>query len=209
MKKIISLLVLVFAMTVVMSVSAFAAAEFALAETAVLPEGVTVTPAADSIAVSVPATDGADYSILLVSGNALPTSDSVIAYINQAQADGTAVAFDVLPLMSVAENAADGELTLYVGTNATGEDLISIPVTYTEVVVEPEYILGCVTLGDSDVDISDVLLVLDAYLGTATLTDVQELAADVAPRGEVDGNVDISDVLLILDYYLGTVPSLN
>lgn len=139
MKKIISVIALVLAMTMLMSVSAFAAKSFSVAEDAVIPEGVTVTPAADSIAVSVPATNGADYSVLLVSGNTLPTTDSVIAYINQdkpvaveGEEDAYEVAFNVLPLMSVADNAADGALTLYVGTNATGEGLITVPVTYAE-----------------------------------------------------------------------------
>ena len=129
MKKILSILALVLAMTMLMSVSAFATAEFSVDEEAAAAEGVTLgTVDADSIAVTVPATAGADYSILLVSGDALPTVDSVIAYINQENATSDAVSFDVLPLLT----SCTEEMTLYVGTNATGEELISIPVTYAE-----------------------------------------------------------------------------
>lgn len=128
MKKIISLLVIVLALTVAMSVSAFAAKEFALADGYTAPTGVTVTPAADSIAVTVPATDDADYSVLLVNGSDLPTSETGIAYINQVQADGNTVTFNVLPKLG----SCGAACTLYIGTNATGENLISIPVTYVE-----------------------------------------------------------------------------
>ncbi len=128
MKKIISLLVLVLALTVAMSVSAFAAKEFALAEGYTAPEGITVTPAADRIAVTVPATANADYSVLLVNGSELPTSETGIAYINQVEATGTSVAFNILPKLT----SCGDECTIYIGSNAAGAELISIPVTYLE-----------------------------------------------------------------------------
>lgn len=146
MKKIISILALVLAMTMVMSVSAFAAKEFGVDEAAAAAEGVTLgTVDADSIEVTVPTTDDADYSILLVKGSTLPTVDSDIAYINQIKADAATETFEVLPLMSVAEGTADGNLMLYIGTNATDENLISIPVTYAESAPANDYITSADT----------------------------------------------------------------
>ena len=145
MEKVISIIALVVAMVMMMSVASFAAdPEFAVAEGATIPEGTTVTPAADSIAVTTATTAGNYYGILLVEGDALPTVDNAIHYIDQATAADVTQAFSVLPNMT---DLADGDkLTLYISSNVSGADLIAIPMVYAaeeEVVVpDPEYILG-------------------------------------------------------------------
>lgn len=192
MKKIISVIALVLAMTMLMSVSAFAAPAFSIAEDATAPAGMTVTPAADSIVVGLSEpTSSAQYSILLVEGNALPVVDNAILYINQAT--GTEIAnFSLLPIIP----EAGTELTLYIGSDIEGFGLKSISLVYDE--EQAQYTLGDVVV-DGEINISDVLLVLNACLGNATLTETQELAANVV----VDNEINISDVLLILNVCLG------
>lgn len=203
MKKIISILALVLAITALLSVAAFAedaapAKTFALGEGAdavIEAKGLTVTPAADSIAVVAPATPGADYSILLVSGSALPTSESTIAYINQANAATNAVNFSVLPkLTSCTEN-----MTLYIGSNATGETLIAVPLVYDE--EEAQYALGDVN-GDTVIDSSDSLSVL-LYFANGTEFETSEGVTVPVEVGNVNGDtaVDSSDSLAILLYF--------
>ncbi len=199
MKKIISIFAIVFAITMVMTVSAFATGFTAdTANATNLPANATVTGAADSMAVSIPATAGAEYAIVLVSGDTLPTDGTTIAYINQLTADGDTVDFDVLPLMSVAEQATDGELTLYVGSNVEGFELISIPVTYAEA---PAYTLGDVN-GDTVIDSSDSLAVL-LYFANGTEFETSDGVAVPVDAGNVNGDtvVDSSDSLAILLYF--------
>ncbi len=68
-----------------------------------------------------------------------------------------------------------------------------------------DYILTDGLFGDvnqnQSVDVSDALLILQAYVGLATLDSAQTYAADV------DGNgvVDVSDALEVLQYYVGLI----
>ncbi len=128
MKKIISILALVLAMTMLMSVAAFAAPEFSVAEEDIDAKITALEAGADRIDLTAVTTPDADYSILLVKGDSLPTVDSDIAYINQIKAEAATTDFDVLPLIA----NCDEEMMLYIGTNATGENLISVPVSYAE-----------------------------------------------------------------------------
>ena len=54
---------------------------------------------------------------------------------------------------------------------------------------------------DGTVDVSDAMLACQIYLGNATPTDAQKLAADVSG----DGNVDVSDAMMICQFYLGNI----
>lgn len=128
MKRIISILALVLAMTMLMSVAAFAAPEFSVAEEDIDAKITALEAGADRIDLTAVTTPDADYSILLVKGDSLPTVDSDIAYINQIKAEAATTDFDVLPLIA----NCDEEMMLYIGSNAAGESLIDIPVTYAE-----------------------------------------------------------------------------
>jgi len=192
MKKVISIIALVVAMVMAMSVSAFAAdPAFMLAEDAVVPEGTTVTPAADSIAVTTAATAGNYYGVLLVEGNALPTVDNAILYIDQATAADVAQAFTVLPIIPEAGTA----LTLYISSNVAGAELIAIPLVYDAEAEEPAYTLGDVN-GDTAIDGADALAVINYFL-KGTEVDVPA-AADVNADTVVDG----ADALAIINYFL-------
>ena len=54
---------------------------------------------------------------------------------------------------------------------------------------------------DNTIDVSDAMLVCQIYLGNATPTDVQKLAADV----NGDEVIDVSDAMMICQYYLGNI----
>lgn len=68
-----------------------------------------------------------------------------------------------------------------------------------------------VILGDTDlsgeVDISDVLMALQAATGTITLSDEQLLQADVNIEGSGAGEIDLDDVLKILQFVSGLITS--
>ena len=200
MKKIISIFAIVFALTLVMSVSVFA--EGFTAGTAT---GVTVTGAEDSLTLSLPTVDGAEYTVLLVAGSGLPTvgdgvetfAETGISYINQYTGDGTTMEIEVLPLMGAVADTENtdynGTNTLYIGSNAEGFELISVPVTYADA---PAYTLGNVN-GDDAVDSMDAAAIVNYFLrGTAF---EQPLEA-----GNVNGDdaVDSMDAAAIVNYFL-------
>ncbi len=227
MKKIISIFALVLAITALMSISAFAAGEFSVAEGTTLGEGVTVAASTtfdDAIDVTVPATAGADYSIVLVTGNELPTDKTTIAYINQttAAAGATSVDFDVLPLM---DNITDGtELTLYIGTNAAEEGLIAIPMIYTEEtvvepdpeeppVVEPTYQLAEIDGDSLPATIGDALEIINFTIWETSKLDpfVEDVAALTA-MAEIDGDglpATIGDALEIINFTIWETSKLD
>lgn len=205
MKKIISIFAIVFALTLVMSVSVFA--EGFTAGTAT---GVTVTGAEDSLTLSLPTVDGAEYTVLLVAGSGLPTvgdgvetfAETGISYINQYTGDGTTMEIEVLPLMGAVADTENtdynGTNTLYIGSNAEGFELISVPVTYEEAV---EYVLGDVN-ADGVIDSSDSLAVL-LYFANGTAFETAQGEAVPVEAGNVNGDstVDSSDSLAILLYF--------
>lgn len=195
MKKVISIIALVVAMVMAMSVSAFAAdPAFMIAEDAVIPEGTTVTPAADSIAVETAATAGNYYGVLLVEGNALPTVDNAILYINQATAADVKQAFSVLPIIP----EAGTELTLYISSNVAGAELIAIPMVYDaeEEIIVPEVLLGDVDgSGDITDDDAYVISMYTSYIWDEILEqyglDVE--SEEFLAAADVDGSTDITD----------------
>jgi len=136
-------------------------------------------------------------------------SEGDIVQIDQADSISSAVVGDLVAALD-AENAVEGATyqaskTYYVRVGVNG-GIETAQFTVNATAQEPEtpvYTLGDVN-ADGVINISDVLIALDAYLGTVTLDDVQKLAADVSPKGAPDGVINISDVLLILDAYLGT-----
>lgn len=210
MKKVISIIALVVAMVMAMSVSAFAAdPAFMVAEDAVIPEGTTVTPAADSIAVETVATAGNYYGILLVAGDALPTVDNAILYIDQATAADVKQVFEVLPIIPTTLVDENDEpvynlgdpLTLYISSNVAGAELIAIPMVYDE--EKAAYVLGDID-NNNMWNSADALIVLQigANLYEATATEL--LAADV----DHNEMYNSADALLILQYGAGLIESL-
>lgn len=213
MKKLASVLAIVLAFTMMMSLTSFAAdPAFAVKEGAVIPEGTTVTPAADSIAVETAATAGNYYGVLLVEGNALPTVDNAILYINQATAADVKQAFSVLPIIP----EVGKELTLYISSNVAGAELIAIPMVYDaeEEIIVPAYALGDVTM-DEWVDLDDayIICLFDAGEADRILAEgyeqfwgeVDAADADAVALGDVtmDEYLDLDDAYVICLYDAG------
>ena len=207
MKKVIAM---VLALTTMLSMTAFAANfETNYAEGAALPTGTTVTGTADSIAVSTTAVDDAYYGILLIEGSTLPTEDDYIYYIDQKTADGTSVSFDVLPLMT--NVAANDTLTLYISSNS-GADLIAIPMTYAEEVVEEPtvYTVGDVD-GDGEITIGDVTTEIDFVL--KKVTRFKDAEQNIIPMlvGDTDADttITIGDVTTSIDKVLKKIENFS
>lgn len=201
MKK-FSILALVLAFTMMLSVVSFAADatySFKTDGAATNAENTEVKTAdnTDSFTVSTATADGNYYGILLVKGDDLPVVDNAILYIDQLTADATTEDFIVKPIVpEVGE-----KLTLYISSNAADAKLISIPMVYSSDVVTPAYTRGDVN-DDGSINLVDVLTVLDHYLEVTPLTGDALLAADV----NVDGSANLVDVLAILDHYLEVTP---
>ena len=211
MKK-FSIIAMVLAFTMMLSVVSYAAPAFKTADGAVIPEGTTVTPAADSIAVETAATAGNYYGILLVEGNALPTVDNAILYINQATAADVKQAFEVLPNMAGLEDGT--ELTLYISSNVANANLIAIPMVYADEVIIPDgpaFPLGDVTM-DEYVDLDDAyVMFLFAAMETDRIIEegypqfwgeVSDDDADAVALGDVtmDEYADLDDAYVMFLY---------
>lgn len=138
---------------------------------------------------------GDQVTVVVVPAGSTEISDANIYYINQ-DANGNATV--MLTDMGTKALAADTDYEVWVGgSNGTIKKGF-----FTTKEDAPAYTLG--DINDDDViNISDVTAVLNAYLGNATLTETQQLAADVAPIGAVDGVINISDVTAVLNVYLG------
>ena len=144
-----------------------------------------------------------NYVVLLVEGDALPTVDNAIYYIDQTTTASTgAITFNVYP-MDIAEQKA---LTLYITSDKEGFSTIKIPMGYApagEYDVQP-YTLGDVN-EDGKINSVDALLNLQASVGKITLSASAKLAADV----NLDGTVNSVDALRILQYSVGKITSFN
>lgn len=162
MKKVMSIIALALALTMMMSVAAFAADGFVVDTTV---SNVTATAAGDDITVTIAdAVDGAYYGVLLtgeVAEGSYPTDETPIYYINQETAPA---GFAVKPI--VPEETTP--MTLFVSTNAAGVDLVRIPVSY---VIEPEVTGPAVTF-------------MNGTETVATLTAAE--GAVVAPAGSAN-----------------------
>lgn len=146
---------------------------------------------------------GENYVVLLVEGDALPTVDNAIYYIDQTTTASTgAITFNVYP-MDIAEQKA---LTLYITSDKEGFSTIKISMGYAPAgsyEVQP-YTLGDVN-EDGKINSVDALLNLQASVGKITLSASAKLAADV----NLDGTVNSVDALRILQYSVGKITSFN
>ncbi len=217
MKKIISIFAIVFALTLVMSVSAFAVGF--TSDTSAYAD-VTIDHYGEELLmdVTIPTKAGNDYAILLVQvldpANPFPVSyqkangttayaGETIAYINQIEADGETLTFEVATKEDRLK--ADGELVtdyrLYVGSNEEDYTLISIPVTYTPPVVEPEISIADVN-GDGEVAIYDAIQVINFVNWEPSVLDDMDYELVVLPTVDLndDSEVGIYDAVQIINY---------
>lgn len=144
---------------------------------------------------------GENYVVLLVEGDALPTVDNAIYYIDQTTTASTgAITFNVYP-MDIAEQKP---LTLYITSDKEGFSTIKIPMGYAPAGsydVQP-YTLGDVN-EDGGITSGDSLSVLRIVVKLDEPTDRQKLAADV----NFNGTVDSGDSLKILRYVVKLINS--
>lgn len=146
---------------------------------------------------------GENYVVLLVEGDALPTVDNAIYYIDQTTTASTgAITFNVYP-MDIAEQKA---LTLYITSDKEGFSTIKISMGYAPA---GEYDVQPYTLGDVNQDqmirVDDALLILNYLVGKADLQDTQILAADI----NKDEVIRVDDALAILNYLVGKTTTLG
>lgn len=113
-------------------------------------------------------------------------------------ADGTQTVR--MPVTGYVRNA-DGSgkaITLSAPTDKNSAPIALFTFEYAK--TEPDVKYGDMN-NDGTVDVSDAMLVCQIYLGNATPTDAQKLAADVSG----DGKVDVSDAMMICQFYLGNI----
>lgn len=146
---------------------------------------------------------GENYVVLLVEGNALPTVDNAIYYIDQTTTASTgSITFNVYPM----DIAGQKDLTLYITSDKAGFETIAIPMGYAPAgsyEVQP-YTLGDVNQ-DQTIDIKDATLILNHVVGNTELTGTRFLAADVVK----DGVIDIKDATKVLNLVVGNITSLD
>lgn len=133
-----------------------------------------------------------NYVVLLVEGDALPTVDNAIYYIDQTTtASAGAITFNVYPMDIAGQKA----LTLYITSDKEGFSTIKISMGYAPA---GEYDVQPYTLGDVDsnnaVNAEDASLILQAVVNQYTLSETQKLAGDV----NLDGSVNAEDASFIL-----------
>lgn len=113
-------------------------------------------------------------------------------------ADGTQTV--LMPVTGYVRNADGSGKAITLSAPA---DKNSAPIalfTFEYAKTEPDVKYGDMN-NDGTVDVSDAMLVCQIYLGNATPTDAQKLAADVSG----DGKVDVSDAMMICQFYLGNI----
>jgi hypothetical protein len=146
---------------------------------------------------------GENYVVLLVEGNALPTVDNAIYYIDQTTTASTgSITFNVYPM----DIAGQKDLTLYITSDKAGFETIAIPMGYApsgSYDVQP-YTLGDVNQ-DQTIDIKDATMILNHVVGNTELTSTKFLAADVVK----DDVVDVKDATKILNLVVGNITSLD
>lgn len=140
---------------------------------------------------------GENYVVLLVEGNALPTRDSAIYYIDQTTTASTgSITFNVYPM----DIAGQKDLTLYITSDKEEFSTIAIPMGYAPA---GSYDVQPYTLGDVDNDgkftATDSLYALQMAVGRGEWTDIQRLAANV----DGDQTITATDSLFILQRAVG------
>lgn len=143
---------------------------------------------------------GENYVVLLVEGDALPTKDNAIYYINQetTASAGGAITFNVYPM----DIAGQKDLTLYITSDKAGFETIAIPMGYAPA---GSYEVQPYTLGDVDsnnaVNATDATYVLQSAVSLYELNSIQKLAADV----DKSGTVNATDATYILQYSVSLI----
>lgn len=149
---------------------------------------------------------GENYVVLLVEGNALPTVDNAIYYIDQTTTASTgSITFNVYPM----DIAGQKDLTLYITSDKAGFETIAIPMGYAPA---GSYDVQPYTLGDVDNDgywtANDALYTLQIAVNKNTLrisgedvpvTETMKLAANV----DGDQYITANDALRILQKSVG------
>lgn len=163
-------------------------------ETTIDGNATTFFAKAEKITLTVPNTDSTvQYLVLALSGNSTTPMESNIVYIDQAQGNGGDLTFIVYP-----KQLSSGEYHIYVTSSADVETVLANKEAGS-FWYYAAYILGCVTVGDNAIDISDVLAILNYMSQKIVFNPTQILAADVTK----DGAVDVSDALKILNFMVG------
>lgn len=138
---------------------------------------------------------GKQYLLLVLSGESAPTEDN-IAYIDQAAAgaDGS-ISFNAYP-----SALTSGTYRVYI---VGGSRAFSAGPAAT-FQVDQKYTLGDVD-NNGKIDSADALLVLQHAVDQITLTETQQLAANVVK----DANIDSADALKILQYAVDLITSFD
>lgn len=144
---------------------------------------------------------GENYVVLLVEGNALPTVDNAIYYIDQTTTASTgSITFNVYPM----DIAGQKDLTLYITSDKADFETIAIPMGYAPA---GSYEMQPYTLGDVNQDglfnSLDALMALQIGAELIDYTETEKLSADVTR----DGSVNSLDALKILQYGAGLIDS--
>lgn len=180
--------------------------------------GATLTPQTESLGTITPTTDGdktgyyanavrmgveatglesgKQYLLLVLSGTGAPTEGN-IAYIDQAAAgeDGK-VSFNAYP--SALTSGTTYRVYIVGGSRAFSAG----PAATFQ--VDQKYTLGDVD-NNGKIDSADALLVLQHAVDQITLTETQQLAANVVK----DANIDSADALKILQYAVDLITSFD
>ncbi len=138
---------------------------------------------------------GKQYLLLVLSGTGAPTEGN-IAYIDQAAAgaDGS-ISFNAYP-----SALTSGTYRVYI---VGGSRAFSAGPAAT-FQVDQKYTLGDVD-NNGKIDSADALLVLQHAVDQITLTETQQLAANVVK----DANIDSADALKILQYAVDLITSFD
>ena len=211
MKKSVKILAMVLVMTLVLSLTAFAAG----AKPTIVPvEGADVTFTDNTCTVmnvsfaNSAIQDGEQYVVWVVAATVvegetvyIPTESSIL-YIGQAAASGTTFTFEGVYPREIKNGAvmiSGAGMKEIDGEDGNQEGL------YTLATIEIPYILGDADM-NGYIDAVDALLILQYRAGVegAELTDAGKLAADA----DMNGYIDAVDALSILQYRAGVIDSL-
>ena len=140
---------------------------------------------------------GENYVVLLVEGDALPTVDNAIYYIDQTTTASTgAITFNVYPM----DIAGQKDLTLYITSDKEGFSTIKIPMGYAPA---GSYEVQPYTLGDANndgvINVNDAMAVINHIVSKNVLDGTRLLAADATG----DGMVNVNDAMEIINYIVG------
>ena len=139
---------------------------------------------------------GKQYLLLVLSGEGAPTEGN-IAYIDQAAAgaDGS-IRFNAYP-----SALTTGTYRVYIVGGGSSFSTSNPAATFQ---VDQKYTLGDVD-NNGKIDSADALLVLQHAVDQITLTETQQLAANVVK----DANIDSADALKILQYAVDLITSFD